>query len=382
MAEHPFFQDLKERVSLHSKSGLQRFMLDVSARDARTITLQGQTYIDFSSNDFLGLGRDPCLAQNMTKFINHGTGSGSSRLISGTSTSTLAAEAALAQYFGYESCLIFSSGFLANLTLLSTLFSPAQTLIVDKRVHASTMIGARQSGARLHSFKHNNMAHLEKILGQHGATAVLTESLFSMDADSPDLATLQKLKNQWQFLTILDEAHAFGVLGPQGKGLGQDLADLAVGTLGKAFGLFGAFVLGPAAMRDYLIHFGQGFIYSTALPPAHGDMVMAMLEHIAQADQRRKQLAEVSQSARQILSATGLSVHGHHHILSIEIGQESHCLKISKSLLDQGLLVFAARYPTVPLGQARLRICLSCAHNMTDLKKLRQALLTSIKEQS
>ncbi|NLV96737.1 MAG: aminotransferase class I/II-fold pyridoxal phosphate-dependent enzyme [Desulfovibrionales bacterium] len=380
MAEHPFFHELKERVCIQRKSGLQRLMLAVSARDGRSITIKDKKYIDFTSNDFLGLGRSPRLAQQITSFLHQGSSAGASRLISGTSKATLEAEAALAAFFGYEACLIFSSGFLANFTLLSTLFSPAHTLILDKRVHASTMTGVRHSRAKFHAFRHNNMAHLEKILCAYPVTAVLTESLFSMDADTPDLNALQQLKNQFGFLSILDEAHAFGVLGPQGKGLGQGLADMAVGTLGKAFGLFGAFILGPAAMRDYLLHFGQGFIYTTALPPGHGDMVLAMLEHIAQADGRRAQLAKVSRDAQEILSETGLVVHGQHHILRIDIGDESSCVQISTALQEKGLLVFAARYPTVPLGQAKLRVCLSCEHSPADVKKLRDALILSMKE--
>lgn len=374
MAVHPFLLELKDKVAVRRQAGLGRDLLPVSTRDGRTVTIAGRRLLDFSSNDFLGLGRSRALAATMRDLCLTGGGAGASRLVTGTSTSTLQAEAALARHFGYESCLIVGSGFLANLTLMATLFSSEHVLALDKRAHTSLMAGVLHSRARFHTFRHNNLSHLEKILHAHAVTAVITESLFSMDADSPDFSALQKLKHGLGFLSIVDEAHAFGVLGPQGRGLAHTVADVAVGTLGKAFGLFGAFVLGPQAVRDYLIHFGQGFIYTTALPPWHGDMVLAMLDRIIQADDRRHQLASLSKTARDLLTEAGWQVRGRHHILALHIGDEPASLAMSAALRQKGVLAFAARYPTVPLGRAMLRICLSSGHSVADLEALRDAL--------
>ena len=174
----------------------------------------------------------------------------------------------------------------------------------------------RHSRAEFHTFRHNRLSHLKKILRGHRVDAVLTESLFSMDGDSPDFGEMQRLKDEFGFFCIVDEAHAFGVLGDGGRGLAHGPADVAVGTLGKAFGLFGAFILCPAAVREHLIHFGQGFIYTTALPPWHGDMVLAMLDRVAAADEKRDRLRALGDTARQLLGEA-LPVRGEAHILAL-----------------------------------------------------------------
>ena len=252
---HPIFQRLKAEIEAREQAGLGRSLMAVSERHGTTVTVDGREYLNFSSNDFLGLAQDRDMAGKLADLCRRfGSGSGASRLVTGTENSTLAAEQALADYFGYESCLIMGSGFLANLTLIATLFSEKDTLLLDKRAHTSTMAGVWHSRARFHTFRHNRMSHLRKLLEAHPPEAVLTESLFSMDGDSPDFAALKKLKEEFNFLCIVDEAHALGVLGSEGKGLGRDVADVTVGTLGKAFGMFGAFILGPQIVRDYLIH--------------------------------------------------------------------------------------------------------------------------------
>ncbi len=311
-----------------------------------------------------------------------GSGAGASRLVTGTTSSTLEAEQTLAAYFGYESCLILGSGFLANLTLLSTLFGEKDTLLLDKRAHASTVAGVRHSRAGFHAFRHNRMSHLRKLLETYPAQAVLTESLFSMDGDSPDFMAVKNLKDEFGFLCIVDEAHAFGVLGDEGRGLAGGVADVAVGTLGKAFGMFGAFILCPDVVREHLIHFGQGFIYTTSLPPWHGDMVLAMLDRVRRCGKLRARLHRLGGLAREELSKTGLRVGGEAHILSLEVGDEKRCRLLASKLREEGILVFAARYPTVPLGQAILRVCLTAEHEPADVIRLRDALSALIREEN
>ncbi len=244
------------------------------------------------------------------------------------------------------------------------------------------MAGVWHSRAGFHAYRHNRMSHLRKLLETYPAQAVLTESLFSMDGDSPDFNALKNLKDEFKFLCIVDEAHAFGVLGHGGRGLGGDVADVAVGTLGKAFGMFGAFILCPAIVREHLIHFGQGFIYTTALPPWHGDMVLAMLERVRQANDRRERLYELGSHARRELAETGLQVCGAAHILALEVGDEIRCQGLATALRQEGILVFAARYPTVPLGQAILRICLTAEHSKADMERLRDALSRAVQREN
>jgi 8-amino-7-oxononanoate synthase len=372
---HPVLERLKSEVEARRQAGLGRELLPVSERRGTTVVLDGREYLDFSSNDFLGLARDADAAARMGELCRSlGSGAGASRLVTGTSASVLEAEHALAGYFGYESCLILGSGFLANLTLIATLFSEKDALALDKRAHTSTVAGVRHSRAQFHTFRHNRLGHLRKILEAHPVQAVLTESLFSMDGDSPDFTQLRELKEEFGFLGIVDEAHALGVLGPGGRGLGREAADVAVGTLGKAFGLFGAFILCPGIVREHLLHFGQGFIYTTALPPWHGDMVLAMLERVAAADEARERLRSLGDEARKMLGET-LPVRGEAHILALEVGDETRCQELAAALRRMGILVFAARYPTVPLGQAILRVCMSSGHTEGDLARLRDALV-------
>jgi 8-amino-7-oxononanoate synthase len=376
MPERSLIQRLKAETTARQEAGLGRTLLSVSARQDSIVTVDGRDYLDFSSNDFLGLARDPLAARQLATLCAKGCGAGSSRLVTGTSSSTLAAEQALAEHFGHESCLILGSGFVANLTLIATLFAEKDTLALDKRAHASTVAGVRHSRAAFHTFRHNSTSHLEKILRAYPVETVLTESLFSMDGDSPDFAALKQLKDNFNFLCIVDEAHAFGVLGASGQGLAGEAADIAVGTLGKAFGLFGAFILCPGIVREHLLHFGQGFIYTTALPPWHGDMVLDMLRRVREADDRRDHLRHLGDMARTLLGEV-MPVRGEAHILALEVGDEAKSLALAEALRREGVLVFPARYPTVPLGQAILRICLTSTHQPADITRLRDALLAA-----
>jgi len=369
---------LSAQVEARRQAGLGRELLPVTERHGAKVVLDGRELLNFSSNDFLGLAQDREMSEILAGLCRrYGCGAGASRLVTGTTRSTLEAEQALADHFGYESGLILGSGFLANLTLIATLFCEKDTLLLDKRAHTSTMAGVRHSRAEFHTFRHNRLSHLRTLLETHTAQAVLTESLFSMDGDSPDFAALKNLKEEFKFLCVVDEAHAFGVLGEDGKGLGREAADVAVGTLGKAFGMFGAFILCPAIVREHLIHFGQGFIYTTSLPPWHGDMVLAMLDRVRRSEDRRAHLRELGNLARRGLAAIGLRIGGDAHILAVEVGDEDRCRRLAVRLREKGILVFAARYPTVPLGRAILRVCLTSEHSGTDIELLRDALLAA-----
>ncbi len=225
------------------------------------------------------------------------------------------------------------------------------------------------SGANFVGYNHNSMTHLEKRLETHKnkQIAVLTESLFSMDGDILDVAGLKKLKDQHNFLTIVDEAHAFGAIGSQGRGVAGKVADIAVGTFGKAFGFFGAFVLLPKGFKEYLFNFSSPLIYTTTLPEAHAATALSILHIIERSEDRRKHLQETCQLMKNRLQHEGFSVSGDAHILALEIGDEATAVRVSQRLLEGNIFVLPARYPTVPLHRAILRIGITALHEEEDI---------------
>lgn len=326
--------------------------------------------LNFSSNDYLGLGVSAPLRRQVARnFQQYGTSSSSSRLVSGNLATIARAEEAYARYFGYEAALFFPSGYQANVGLLSALFAKGDVLLFDKHLHASSVKGMALSGADCHGYNHNSMSHLRKRLAAAGQTpaAVLTESLFSMDGDFLAIQGLGSLKEEFGFFSIVDEAHAFGVLGEQGRGLARPVADIAVGTFGKALGLFGAFVLMPAILKEYLFNFSSPLIYSTALPEAHAASALDILAIIAAADKEREHLLEISGLMKSALLAEGFRARGDAHIIAWEIGDENRAVALSQQLLDRDIFAFAARYPTVPPGRAMLRLGMTALHTEKDV---------------
>lgn len=360
---------LRQKLALQKERGLYRNPPLVSHGDGRTVQVEGRTLINFASNDYLGLGRSESLRrQAADAFLRYGTSSSSSRLVSGNAAVIREAERAYAAYFGYEDALFFPSGYQANLALLSTLFGPEETLLFDKHVHASTVRGMQLGSAPFKGYRHNSMAHLEKRLaGATGNAVVVTESLFSMDGDTPPFAALAALKATHGFLAVVDEAHAFGALGNGGRGIAREVADVALGTFGKAMGLFGAFVLLPALYREYLLNFASPLIYTTALPEAHAVTALAVLAEVAGADEKRARLTHLSRHLTGRLTGAGFAVRGEAHILAVQIGSEELAQALVTQLFDAGYFAFAARFPTVPMGQAIIRLSLTATHTETDL---------------
>lgn len=364
-------------LDLQKKNGLYRNPPDIANKNGPLITMGDRTLINFASNDYLGLGSDPLVRERVAEnFRTLGPSSSSSRLVSGNDCVIRDAERFFARHFGFEDALFFSSGFQANLAVISTLFGKEDRVFFDKHIHASSVKGLALSSARFAGFKHNDMGHLEKRLKKNGGspTAVLTEGLFSMDGDFADVDALRALKDTYGFLCVVDEAHSFGACGNQGKGVAGKLADVAVGAMGKAFGLFGAFVLLPKVSRDYLMNFAAPLIYSTALPAAHAQSAVDILSIIEGADEKRNRLARLSQRLSGLLKEKGFTVHGDAYILSVEIGDEKKTVELSGKLYDTNLYVFPARFPTVPLGRAILRISLTALHGDDHIERLATTL--------
>ncbi|MBI9087953.1 MAG: aminotransferase class I/II-fold pyridoxal phosphate-dependent enzyme [Desulfobacterium sp.] len=373
-----FDKRFRDRVTQQKQEGLHRNPPVIEKREGRFVTINGRRVLSFASNDYLGLGASTALAARVGKHFNASgaASASSSRLVAGNYDTICQAEKIFADYFGYDDALFFSSGYQANLALLSTLFENGDALIFDKHVHASSVKGMALSNATLKGYRHNCLAHLEKRLkpAPLGKRAVVTESLFSMDGDILPVEALGRLKEKYGFYGVVDEAHGFGVLGDKGRGIAKGVADVALGTFGKALGLFGAFVLLPHGVKEYLMNFASPFIYTTALPPAHALAAVDALELVEQGEDARKTLNHVSIAMHDTLTRQGFQVFGDAHILSILMGDEERAVRVSQALLSRGIFTLPARYPTVPLGKAILRLGMTALHRESDIHTLVNAL--------
>jgi 8-amino-7-oxononanoate synthase len=366
-----FAERYKNRLMIQKTTGLYRNPPEVSTKEGKYLLMGGRRVLNFASNDYLGLSISGEMRQKAARnFQKYGTSSSSSRLVSGNYSIINEAEKAYALYFGYNDTLFFPSGYQANMGVLSTFLEQGDTVIFDKHIHASSVKGVTMSGADFYGYNHNSMSHLEKRLKTYGngQVAVLTESIFSMDGDVLDADGLKKLKDHYGFLTIVDEAHAFGAAGLEGRGLAGSVADIAVGTFGKAFGFFGAFVLLPEGFKEYLFNFSSPLIYTTTLPEAHAATALDILEIIERSEDRRKDVRGISQYMREGLRREGFQVTGNAHILALAVGDEEKTVKLSRRLLENDIFVLPARYPTVPLSHAILRISLTALLEEEDVK--------------
>ena len=365
-------EKIKNSLKIQSDSGLYRDPPVITGRDGKYIYVKNKKILNFASNDYLGISCSEEFRKIVAgNFMKYGTSASSSRLVAGNYTAITEAEKAYAEYFGYDDAVFFPSGYQANIGILSALLSRDDIIIFDKHVHASCVKGIKLSGAEFTGYNHNSIAHLEKKLSQNEdrQPVLVTESLFSMDGDFLDVESVRALRQKYNFFSIIDEAHAFGAAGLNGRGMAYGAADLAVGTFGKAFGFFGSFVLLPGGFKEYLFNFSSPLIYTTALPEAHAASALDLLRIIENSDDRREKLNKVSRLMKEELENAGLEVRGDAHILALQIGDEKNTVNISKLLLGDGILVMPARYPTVPIGKAIIRISMTALHDEEDIYK-------------
>ena len=369
-----FEKRYNDRLLIQRQTGLYRHPPEIRKREGKYIYLSHRKVLNFSSNDYLGLGASPHVAERVAEnFRKFGASSSSSRLVSGNYSMIHEAEAAYADYFGYESALFFPSGYQANVGLISTLFEKGDRVIFDKHIHASSVKGLELSKAGFSGYNHNQLSHLEKKLAAkaNSRVAVITESLFSMDGDILDVDGFSRLKNKYNFFCIVDEAHALGTLGTMngrsGTGIAGGVADVALGTFGKALGLFGAFVLLPKGIKEYLVNFCSSLIYSTSLPAAHAASALDILRIMENAHEDREHLGRITRFMKETLQKEGFDVKGDAHILSIFVGDEQKAATLSSRLLEKGIFAFPARYPTVPMGKAILRVGMTALHTKEDV---------------
>jgi 8-amino-7-oxononanoate synthase len=334
-------------------------------------SLRPPSGIDFSSNDYLGLANHPSVIQAVVDAVEQeGVGSTGSRLLRGDRESFAALERRFAAFKGAERALYFSSGYLANLAVLTTFAEGGDVILSDSRNHASLIDAGRLSSARRIVFPHKDAGALEQLLGRppsSGQTFVVTESLFSMDGDVPPLAEYADLCRQNGATLVVDEAHAVGIYGTRGSGLLEELgidaaSCVSINTAGKALGVSGAFVAGPAWAIDYLIQRARPFIFSTAAPPALAAAIGASLDVVGAEPDRRTRLMDRVKRLRTTMAASGLPVPAaFSQIIPVVIGENERALDAAAALQAQGFDVRAIRPPSVAPGTARLRISVNVA---------------------
>ena len=379
---------LQERLTELAKANRLRRLRPWHWQGGQLHDAAGRALIDASSNDYLGLSQHPLVKARAAEWAGrHGAGAPASRLITGTRDITLAVEEKLAAFKRCEAALLFSSGFQANATVIPALtkVGAGETAIFsDQLNHASLIHGARAARGPIEVFRHNDLDHLEhRLRRQNGRKLILTESVFSMDGDRADLRGLVRLAERHGAALYVDEAHATGVLGAQGRGLAADCGgvDVVMGTLGKAFGAFGAYIAGSRALIDYLVNRCAGFIYTTALPPAVLGAVDAALDLVPGMDAERARLALNSQRLRDALARHRYDTCGSStQIVPVVIGGEADALAAARQLEDAGILTVAIRPPTVPAGTSRLRFALGSTLGETAMQKLLTAVAENLPE--
>ncbi|WP_413489579.1 aminotransferase class I/II-fold pyridoxal phosphate-dependent enzyme [Shewanella baltica] len=330
---------------------------------------EGRAYVNFSSNDYLGLSRVPELAEALHLGAQtYGVGSGASPLVTGYSDAHLALERELCALTGHEAALLFCSGFSANTALMKTLFDQQDIVVADKLVHASIIDGLQDSGAQLKRFLHNSLESAERLLARHQTSALITESVFSMDGDCAPISELSALCRQHNAWLIVDDAHGFAVLDGYSNADAAKLIDVQVVTFGKALGCQGAAVLGSQALIDFLVSNAREYIYSTALSPANAALALAATQYsTAHPELQQKLLENITLFKRLCREANVPLLGSDTAIQPLIIGDARQTLQVAEELRTAGIWVGAIRPPTVPVGSARLRITLTAAHAAEDI---------------
>lgn len=363
------------------REGLRRQLRPVTPLGGVEVEVGGRRLVNFSSNDYLGLAGHPLVIGRAAEYLRqYGAGARASRLICGSHPGFAPVEERLARLKGRGCALVFNSGFQANVSLLPALGDRHSLVLVDRLAHRSLLLGAQACACQVRRFQHNDLDHLRGLLAQyraaHSRVLIATESVFSMDGDRSEVGALAGLAAEYEALLLVDEAHATGVLGPGGAGLccGHQV-DLVMGTLGKACGAFGAYVACEPQLGEYLVNCCAGLVYSTALPPAVLGAVDAALELIPQMDAQREQLRGHGEFLRRALREQGWDTAASTtQIVPLVVGESEAAVALAGWLEEEGALAVAIRPPTVPAGQARLRLALSVLHTRAQLEWLVELL--------
>jgi 8-amino-7-oxononanoate synthase len=371
--------DLQAGLERRRAEGLYRERRVTDGPQGPEMLVDGRRLLTFCSNDYLGLAGDRRIAEAMRRAIDHyGVGAGAAHLVNGHSHAHQALEEELADFADRERALLFSTGYMANLGVISALVGRRDTVFEDRLNHASLIDGALLSRARLQRYPHCDPDRLGQMLGAaQGHRLVVTDGVFSMDGDVAPLPALAEQADRHAALLMVDDAHGFGVSGPDGRGsvaaagLAADQVPVLVGTLGKALGTAGAFVAGDRALIETLVQHARPYVYTTAMPPALAEATRAGLRICRAEDWRRERLGGLIARFRAGAIRLGLQLMpSTTPIQPLLVGDAALATRWSQALQRQGILVTAIRPPTVPQGSARLRITLSAAHTNPQLDAL------------
>ncbi len=372
-AGDPFVSALQDLERRH----LRRSLRVVETACDATVSIDGRRVILMASNNYLGLATHPAVIAAAVEAVERfGTGAGASRLISGTQGPHVELERELARFKNCDAALCFGSGYLANLGLIPALARPGDLILADRLCHASLIDGCRLSGAALRVFRHNDVAQVARLLARGGTrrrALVVTEGIFSMDGDAAPLGELAKATQAHGARLLVDDAHGTGVMGGQGRGtaewLGLEPGSLIqMGTLSKALGASGAYVVGSFPLIDYLVNTARSFIYSTALPPAMAAAARAALGVVRAEPERRARLWTNRRYLHDGLKAAGFRMTDTvSPILPVLVGDPDKAVTAGRRLLDMGIFAPAIRPPTVPQGTSRLRLTVTSEHRTADL---------------
>ncbi|MDR0565344.1 MAG: 8-amino-7-oxononanoate synthase [Azoarcus sp.] len=347
------------------------------------LTLNGKSFTAFCSNDYLGLAGDSRLADALAEGARRwGAGAGASHLVSGHYKVQHALERRLADFVGRERALVFSTGFMANIGIIPALAGRDDAIFADRLNHASLIDGMLLSRAKAHRYPHLDRAALERQLAASTAETklIVSDSVFSMDGDVAPLRELMALAEQFDAWLLIDDAHGFGVLGPQGRGA---LAEAGInhwrliqmGTLSKAAGVSGAFVAGEATVIEWLMQKARSYIFTTGSPPALAQALLASIDIIESGDALRAHLATlIERLTKGLTQKRWKLLASRTPIQPLVVGDNAAALALAAALMREGLWVPAIRPPTVPAGSARLRISLSAAHSLDDVERLVSAI--------
>ncbi|WP_188150120.1 8-amino-7-oxononanoate synthase [Teredinibacter waterburyi] len=385
-------QILQARLQQRRELNLYRSRKTVQSPQATHIKVDGKALLNFCSNDYLGLANHPDVTARLKQAAdNFGVGSGASHLVNGHTAEHHALEQELAAFTGRERALLFSTGYMANMGVINALVGKGDFILQDKLNHASLIDGGLLSSAASARFNHGDMQHLQQRLAssQSGQRLIATDGVFSMDGDLaklPELASMSERHDAW---LLVDDAHGFGCIGEQGRGsvshfgLDQNAVPVLIGTLGKAFGTFGAFVAGSEALIESLIQFSRTYIYTTAMPAAIAAATRCSLELLIAGDQRRQHLNDLISQFRQGCSRLGLTLmDSASPIQPVLVGDAQQAINMSQFLMDKSCWVSAIRPPTVPKNTARLRVTLTASHTSEQVDQLLSAFAYALERMS
>jgi 8-amino-7-oxononanoate synthase len=379
--------EIEERLDEIRESGLYRRLRCVSGPQGPRVLLDGRPVLLLCSNNYLGLADHPRVREAAAEAaMRYGAGSGASRLISGNMTIHRRLEEQLAAFKGAEACLLFGSGFLANAGVVSALAREGDVVFSDALNHASIVDGCRLARAETFVYDHCDVEHLEWGLRQAEGrgSLIVTDGVFSMDGDVAPLAEIVELAQRYDARVMVDEAHGTGCVGPGGRGLVASLAledevDVVVGTLGKALGSYGAYVLCDQTMAKYLINTARTLIFSTALPPPAVAAAIAALELLREQPRRVEKLQRNGQVLRAALTDAGLPApDGDTPIVPLIVGDAKAAVTASERALQRGIFSQAIRPPTVPPGTSRLRLAVMASHTKSELREAARVLAAAM----